>query len=159
MHGTPARVLAQHLGRNLRFSGSRPPARGARPLPLGSVPGAAGEVGSTRGCVAMQFVRSVRRSIGRVIGGDPFGARVAASTSLQGGGMGGSRTGSYASRAGKEVLDLGDFQRDHEISRSPASCGGRRSKKRSALCKSDGLGRLREVSRQTIVRSALTSQR
>src|SRR6266446_2006474 len=94
MHGTPARVLAQHLGRNLRFSGSRPPARGARPLPLGSVPGAAGEVGSTTGCVAMQFVRSVRRSIGRVIGGDPFGARVAASTSLQGGGMGGSRTGS-----------------------------------------------------------------
>src|SRR5258708_38227444 len=26
-----------------------------------------------------------------------------------------------SSRAGKEVLDLGDFQRDHEISRSPAS--------------------------------------
>src|SRR5258708_36534409 len=63
-----------------------------------------------------------------------------------------------SSRAGKEVLDLGDFQRDHEISRSPASCGGRRSKKRSALCKSDGLGRLREVSRQTIVRSVPTSQ-
>ena len=42
---------------------------------------------------------------------------------------------------------------------SCVSCGGRRSKKRSALCKSDGLGRLREVSRQTIVRSALTSQR
>src|SRR5260370_42610931 len=105
------------------------------------------------------FMRTSLGMFGRVIGGVPFGARVAASTSLQRGGMGGSRTGSYASRAGKEVLDLGDFQRDHEISRSPASCGGRRSKKRSALCKSDGLGRLREVSRQTIVRSALTSQR
>lgn len=47
--------------------------------------------------------RSVRRGSGlgtsekvvRVIGGDPFGARVAASTSLSGGGIGGSRTGSY----------------------------------------------------------------
>ena len=35
---------------------------------------------------------------------------------------------------------------DFPEARSPASCGGRRSKKRSALCKSDGLGRLREVS-------------
>ena len=57
--------------------------------------------------------------------------------------------------AARVVRNFDDFPE----ARSPASCGGRRSKKRSALCKSDGLGRLREVSRQTIVRSALTSQR
>ena len=36
-----------------------------------------------------------RKRVVRVIGGDPFGARVATSTSLSGGGTGGSRTGSY----------------------------------------------------------------
>src|SRR5262245_6263041 len=59
-------------------------------------------------------------------------------------------------RSGKEVLDLEAFQRDHEISRSLASCRGSPSNKRPARFKSGGLGRLREVSSMTIVRSALT---
>src|SRR5262249_13589813 len=45
-------------------------------------------------------------------------------------------------RPGKEGLDLGDFQRNHEIFRSPASRRGSRRKKRSARFKSGGLGRL-----------------
>src|SRR5262249_4165061 len=59
-------------------------------------------------------------------------------------------------RPGKEVLDLGGFQRDHEISRSPASGRDSRSKKGFAPANRGELGRLRE---DAIVGSALTSQR
>src|SRR5260221_11155895 len=48
-----------------------------------------------------------------------------------------------SSRAGKEVLDSGDFQRDHEISRPPGSRGGRPNKKRSSLLNWNGVAPLR----------------
>jgi hypothetical protein len=63
------------------------------------------------GCMSWEAIdtrtRSIRRGSGhgtsekvvRVIGGDPSRARVAASTSREGGGHGGSRTGSYDRRS------------------------------------------------------------
>src|SRR5262249_55411273 len=57
-------------------------------------------------------------------------------------------------RPRKEVLDLEDFQRNHEISRSPASCRGNGSNKRSARFKSGGLGRFSEAA---IVRRSRSS--